>query len=130
MAKKVGHNMSKRILTPVMLLLVMIIVAVLCKSFIFGSVIKIEQVIFNQVEVTPYILKLQGGTSSSALVFSGYEVTTEGDTAFVKLKFALSSFINRSGNFSISKSVSFEHVDKLYITDNTGKTELIWYKRK
>lgn len=122
--------MSKRVLTPFILILVMIIVAILCKCFIFGSVIKAEEVYFNQIEVSPYNLKLQGGTSSSALVFSGYKINTQGNVAYVKLRFALSSIINRNGNFSISKGVSFEHIEKLYIADNTGKTILIWHKRE
>lgn len=121
---------SKRALALVFTLLTIIIITILLKAFIFGKVIDTNQIYFTKIEVSPYLLNLEGGTSNSAMVFSGYNFEAKDGAGYVELKYSLAGFLNSDGNFIISDGIYLEYIDKLYLTDKKGEKKLIWDKPK
>lgn len=122
--------MKKKITTPIILLLLTVFIAILCKIYIFGYVTDIDQIYFTKIEISPYSLSLHGGTSNSATAYSSHEIRIKDGVGYIELRYSLVSIFHKDGNFTIDEGVLLENVDKLFLVDSTGGEKMIWSKSK
>lgn len=117
---------KKQMISPLLLISTVILITVLYLTFVYGKVTDIEQISLSKVEISPYFMVVEGGTTSSALSFSGYTLSKEGSVAYLKIRYALSSFVHSDGNFAIAEGELLENINELYLVDSSGGKKLIW----
>lgn len=121
--------LKKQVIVTLLLVSFVILVAVLYTTFVYGKATDIEQISLSKIEISPYFMIIEGGTTSSALSFAGYSLSTEDHVAYLKLRYALSSFVHPEGNFVIEEGVLFENINELYLVDSSGGKKLIWHMK-
>ncbi len=119
---------NKRLVTPLLLGIIILLVSMMIYIFVYGRVVKIDQVYFQKVEISPYAFEFEGGLSDDTLAYARYEVRFKDGVGYLKLRYSLPSEINHDKNFKILKGEYLENIDEFYLVDSVGGRKLIWKK--
>ncbi|WP_066504538.1 hypothetical protein [Abyssisolibacter fermentans] len=106
----------------VLIIFIILLLILGCKTFIYGSYVSTNAVGISQIKLENNELIVAGNIADSASGFSGYKYRIDDEKLYLKLRYSLVNDLNPSGHFSI-KIVDDDLKDVKKVFFQGGKTE-------